>query len=219
MSTTITGTQSSPTVTVTAGKIFTSCVPNPDFVPPQGFKFPSSLQEVPINPKGPTEIPLKTQHDYTKEDYKYKDFLPYNTLTSEPPLTPYEHADAASHADPEKKALFAAIPFKKDMTPNIGTEVRGLQLTCLTNQQRDELALWVAERGLVIFREQDFVDHSIDYLKEFGSYFGRLHTHQWGVHPKGHPELTVVFRDSDKGNYFDNQAEGALNTVSWHTDM
>lgn len=149
--------------------------------------------------------------------YKYKDFLPYNTLTSEPALTPYEHVDASSRADPEKKALFAAIPTKKDMTPNIGTEVSGIQLSQLTPQQRDELALWVAERGLVIFRNQDFVDQGIDWLREFGSYFGRLHVHQWGVHPKDAPELTVVFRDSDKGSYFDNQSEGNLNTVSWHT--
>jgi sulfonate dioxygenase len=58
------------------------------------------------------------------------------------------------------------------------------------------------------------VDQSIEWLKEFGSYFGRLHTHQFGVHPKSHPDLTVIFRDHDKGNYFDNQAKGALNTLS-----
>ena len=105
------------------------------------------------------------------------------------------------------------------MTPNIGTEVSGIQLSSLTTQQRDELALWVAERGLVIFRKQDFVDQGIDWLREFGTYFGRLHVHQWGVHPKDAPELTVVYRDSDKGSYFDNQSEGNLNTVSWHTGM
>lgn len=105
------------------------------------------------------------------------------------------------------------------MTPFIGTEVWGLQLSQLNSQQKDELALWVAERGLVVFREQDFVDQGIEWLKEFGSYFGRLHVHQWGVHPKDNPELTVVFRDSDKGSYFDNQHAGQLNSVAWHTDM
>ncbi|ETN44609.1 uncharacterized protein HMPREF1541_10279 [Cyphellophora europaea CBS 101466] len=207
--------------TLSGARYHTCVVENHDFVPPKDFEFPGNLVPVQINPKGPTEVPVKTFVDYSKpeNEYRYKDFLPYNTLTSEDALTPYEHVDAASRADPDKKALLDAIPDKKDMTPNIGTEIRGIQLSGLSNQQKDELALLVAERGIVIFREQDFVDQGIDWLREFGSYFGRLHVHQWGVHPKDAPELTVVFRDSDKGSYFDNQAEGSLNTVSWHTDM
>ncbi len=139
-------------------KIHTSFKLNVNFVPPEDFAFLPILQEVLINPKGPTEIPLKTQHDYTNDDYKYKDFLLYVTLTSEPALTPYEHIDVATRADPEKKALFASIPNRKDMTPNIGIEVRGIQLSQLTDKQKDEMALYVAERGVVVFREQDFVD-------------------------------------------------------------
>ena len=106
-----------------------------------------------INPKGPTEIPLKTQHDYTNDNYKYKDFLPYVTLTSEPALAPYDHVDVAMRADPEKKAFLAVFPKRKEMTPNIGTELRGVQLSQLTDKQKDELALYVAERGIVVFRD------------------------------------------------------------------
>ena len=211
-----------PTLNTTldvSSKIHTSFKPNTNFVPPANFAFLPTLQEVLINPKGPTEIPLKTQYDYTNDDYKYKDFLPYVTLTSEPALTPYEYIDVTTRADPEKKAFFAAIPNRKDMTPNIGTEVRGIQLSQLTDKQKDEMALYVAERGVVVFRDQDFVDQGIEWLKEFGSYFGRLHTHQWGPHPKGHPDLDIAFRDSAKGTYLDDRAECALNTVAWHTDM
>ena len=200
-------------------KIHTSFTPNETFVPPEDFAFLLTLQEVPINPKGPTEIPMKTKHDYAKDDYKYKDFLLYVTLTSEPALAPYEYIDVATRADPEKKAFFAAISNRKDMTPNIGTEVRGIQLSQLTDKQKDELALYVAERGIVVFRDQDFVDQGIQWLKEFATYFGRLHTHQWGPHPKGHPDLDISFRDTAKGTYFDDLAEGALSTVAWHTDM
>ena len=182
-------------------KIHTSFKPNANFVPPKDFAFLQTLQDVLINPKGLTEIPSKTQHNYTNNDYKYKDFLPYVTLTSEPALTPYEHINVTTRADPEKKAFFAAIPNRKDMTPNIGTEVRGIQLSQLTDKQKDEIALYVAERGVVVFRDQDFVDQGIEWLKEFGSYFGRLHTHQWGPHPKGHPDLDIAFRDSAKGTW------------------
>ena len=86
-------------------KIHTSFKPNANFVPPEDLAFLPTLQDVLINPKGPTKIPLKTQHDYTDDDYKYTDLLPYVTLTSEPALTPYEHIDVATRADPEKKAF------------------------------------------------------------------------------------------------------------------
>jgi sulfonate dioxygenase len=212
-------TTASNTTPTTNLKIHSSCVPNPDFVPPDDFKFLSTLQEVPIKPKEPTEIPIKALGDYTKEEYKYKDFLPYSTLTSEPTLSPYEHFDVASRADPAKKSLFEAIPSRKDMTPNIGTEVRGIQLSQLTAQQRDKLALYVAERGLVVFRDQDFVDQSIEWLQEFGSYFGRLHGHHQGPHAKDHPELDIVYRDRGEAHAADTQVEGGLNTVAWHNDM
>lgn len=199
-------------------KVHTSYVSNLEFTPSENFSFLPTLQEVPINPKGPTEIPLKTRRDYTKDEYRYKNFLPYVTLTSEAGLAPYEHVDVASRADPEKKTLFAAIPNRVDMTPHIGTEVRGLQLSKLNEKQKDELALYVAERGIVVFRDQDFLDQGIEWIKEFGSYFGRLHTHQWGPHPKGHPDLDIGFRDGDKGTYFDDHPDVNLTSVTWHTD-
>lgn len=48
------------------------------------------------------------------------------------------------------------------MTPVIGTEVKGCQLSSLSDAQKDELALWAAECGVLVFRDQDFVDQSPD---------------------------------------------------------
>jgi len=104
------------------------------------------------------------------------------------------------------------------MTPCIGTEVLGVQLSQLSDIQKDELALYVAERGVVIFRKQNFVHQGAQWLKEYGSYFGRLHVHQWAVHVKDHPELDVVFRDSDS-SYWSSASAGTLNTTKWHSDM
>ena len=59
------------------------------------------------------------------------------------------------------------------LTPTIGSEVRGIQLSKLSNAGKDELARFVAERKVVAFRDQDFVDLPIEQLLEFGSYFGR----------------------------------------------
>jgi alpha-ketoglutarate-dependent taurine dioxygenase len=52
-----------------------------------------------------------------------------------------------------------------------------LQLSKLSDAQRNELALLIAERGVVIFRGQDFKDIGPQKQKEFGEYFGRLHIH------------------------------------------
>jgi sulfonate dioxygenase len=62
------------------------------------------------------------------------------------------------------------------LTPTIGTEVRGIQLSTLSAAGKDELARFVAERKVVAFRGQDFADLPIEKALEFGSYFGRYVT-------------------------------------------
>lgn len=62
--------------------------------------------------------------------------------------------DRAFFADPEKKALFK-VAKPVDLTESIGTVLEGAQLSQLTEQQLDELALLVNERGVVFFRDQD----------------------------------------------------------------
>jgi sulfonate dioxygenase len=62
--------------------------------------------------------------------------------------------DRAAFADPDKKALFS-IATPVDLTESIGTQLTGVQLSQLTPQQLDELALLVNERGVVFFRDQD----------------------------------------------------------------
>ena len=60
------------------------------------------------------------------------------------------------------------------LTSHIGTEIEGLQLKDLTNQQRDELALLIAERSVVFFRDQDI---SPQQQKELGEYYGKIEVH------------------------------------------
>ena len=57
--------------------------------------------------------------------------------------------DRALYADPTKAALFAESSAVEEVTPYIGTELKGLQLSKLSDVQKDELALLVAEvRGV-----------------------------------------------------------------------
>jgi len=113
--------------------------------------------------------------------YKYGDYLPvYDQTTTFPPLQPFEFNDRGLVAKKDKSNLLSkengALKVSK-LTPVIGTEIRGLQLSQLNDRQKDELALLIAERGVVVFRDQDFKDIGIDKQKEFGRYFGPLHIH------------------------------------------
>lgn len=53
---------------LSGARYHTAAIENPDFVPPSDFQFPDNLQPVPINPKGPTEVPVKTYLDYSKPE-------------------------------------------------------------------------------------------------------------------------------------------------------
>jgi hypothetical protein len=85
-----------------------------------------------------------------------------------------EYTDAGTRADPKKNALLSAASEVIHLTSNIGTEIRGLQLKDLSNQQRDELALLIAERSVVFFRDQDI---SPQQQRELGEYYGEVEIH------------------------------------------
>lgn len=86
----------------------------------------------------------------------------------------WEHVDAGARADKSKKNLFAAASKITDLTTHIGTEIEGLQLKDLTSEQRDELALLIAERSVVFLRDQQITPQQ---QKELGEYYGVVEIH------------------------------------------
>jgi len=100
---------------------------------------------------------------------KIRDHVPPEPIRE--PFTPGK--DRALFADPEKKALLSAAT-QVDLTESIGTVLEDVQLSKLTPQQLDELALLVAERGVVFFRNQDLTTEGQEQL--FG-HFGELDRH------------------------------------------
>lgn len=132
-------------------------------------------------------------------------------------LTGSEHVDAGSRADPEKKALFGAAKQVIDLTKHIGTEIVGLQLTELTNQQKDELALLIAERGVVFFRDQELDPKQ---QLELGQYYGEIEAHPMGPQVPGLAGVTVLWPDYNNQNYAQNahfrKPGGA---ARWHSDL
>lgn len=154
---------------------------------------------------------------------KYPTFLPtWDPTEKYGPLKFHKFIDPALRANPNFTNLF---PEKKKeefnvkrITPKLGSEVRNIQLSTLNDAAKDELALFVAQRGVVIFRDQDLSTKGPKFSVEFGKHFGKLHVHQTSGHPKDVPELHVVHTRPDK-NGFRNIFEDNVTSVRWHSDV
>ena len=66
-----------------------------------------------------------------------------------PPLEPFDHVEHGKVADPTFPDLLSGATSFNDITPNIGAEVRGVQLSSLTNAGKDQLALLTAQKKVV----------------------------------------------------------------------
>lgn len=138
---------------------------------------------------------------------------------------PYE--ERALRADKEKKALFGAAKEVRDLTKHIGTEIIGLQLSELTDQQKDELALLVAERVVVFFRDQDL---SPQNQLALGEYWGQIERHpQAPFVPLSNEDseefakgsgISVIWRRFLNAHFgVDESFKTRGITSGWHTDL
>lgn len=80
-----------------------------------------------------------------REEYHYAHLLPHFSQVLYPPLTPFHHVDPGTRAlaHPNPRVFLNTATEVVDMTPNLGTEVRGLHLADLDSEGRDQLALEV----------------------------------------------------------------------------
>jgi hypothetical protein len=125
------------------------------------------------------------------------------------------YVDAGTRADPEKKALLSAAKEVIHLTAHIGTEIVGLQLKDLTDQQKDELGLLIAERSVVFFRNQDI---SPQQQKQLGEWYGEVEVHPQVPSVPGVPGTTVIWpalQATEIPASF-RQTGGASR---WHTDL
>ncbi|CEQ41657.1 SPOSA6832_03412 [Sporobolomyces salmonicolor] len=124
------------------------------------------------------------------------------------------HSDPGARADKSKKALFSAATKVINLSEHIGTEVVGLQLSQLTDQQKDELALLIAERTVVFFRDQDLTP---EQQRDLGAYFGEVEVHPSAAQVPGLPGVSIIWDElapEKKSFGFRNP----FGTQDWHTD-
>ena len=93
-----------------------------------------------------------------------------------------------------------------DLNKNIGTELRGIKLLSLNDDEIAEVKQLLAERGVLVFRDQPM---TLPQQIELGRRFGKLHVHPAFAH-KEHPEALRIHADADS-SYAAGEA--------WHTDV
>jgi len=151
---------------------------------------------------------------FIKDEYEYKEYLPIYPQIDYEPFVELKMVDRGLSADPEMKALLGAATKVDDLCAAIGTQLDGIDLRTLTDQQKDELALLAAKRGVVVFRNQDA---SIYDMLDIAAHYGPVHVHSTTGVPAD-PKLAavhVVWSDGTKD--FDRIDMDRPN--SWHTDQ
>ncbi|KAL2065862.1 hypothetical protein VTL71DRAFT_3532 [Oculimacula yallundae] len=149
----------------------------------------------------------------------FPNFLPVWEVpeTKFPPLEPFEYIERALGADPLLPDLLGNDGKIEELTPAIGAEVFGVQLSKLTDKAKDQLALLTAEKKVLVFRDQDFASLPTQETIEYCRYFGRLFFHPHAGFPPGAPEITVVHRPAGNtmaAEFFDLHT----NSLAWHSD-
>lgn len=151
----------------------------------------------------------------------YPEFLPtWDPRVKLPALEFFKYDDPALRADSTFPNLFPSTgKFKiRKITPKMGNEVRGVQLSQLDDKGKDELALMLAQRGVVVFRDQDFSSKGPGFAVDFGKHFGPLHIHPTSGAPKDYPELHITYRRADPGE-FDRVFANRTNAITFHSDI
>jgi sulfonate dioxygenase len=154
----------------------------------------------------PSVAELKSQDTVTptQDDLKpkpsglsYPLYYPYHDSNEKfPPIQLFEHTDPGARANPAKPNLLTPNTTTRDISPYLGTEITGVQISQLNKEGLDELALLAAERKLLIFRDQDFKDLGPERQIEIARHFGPIHKHPTSGNVKGYPEFHVGKDDS-----------------------
>ncbi|KAK5729754.1 hypothetical protein LTR17_011720 [Elasticomyces elasticus] len=141
----------------------------------------SNITEVVVPKKDTLGLPESTRARFAKANIDLSNGYPHRPAA---PLylqdafeirnEPWVHEDAGARADKAKSSLLKAASQVIHLTSHIGTEIVGLQLKDLNDQQRDELALLIAERSVVFFRDQDI---SPQEQKALGEHYGKIEVH------------------------------------------
>lgn len=168
----------------------------------------------------------KDDYEKTLKTLKYPEFLHRTTPDKAGTYHNLPNPDHAKNdkghlGDPLFKNLFqeGAKYDKFDLSPNFGTEIEGIQLSELSDAAKNDLALYIEKRGLLVFRGQDLRDKGPEFSVNFGKYFGPLHIHPVSYSAEGFPEVFTTIRRGGDGSRYDSNFKNKTGEFTWHSDI
>jgi sulfonate dioxygenase len=150
-----------------------------------------------------------------QEIYEHEDLKPSFPVKHWPALEEIPYSDKGLLGDPSFQSLLAGATDIFDYNPKIGTEIHGVDLANLSDAAKNDLALLIATRGVVFFRNQK--ELTIEAQRELGQYFGSLHKHATTAVPKRGDldDVHVVWADEKS----QDQRAFFTPTFLWHADV
>lgn len=167
-----------------------------------------------------TENGAYTVNSTNKQLTKYPQYLPvWDPNQKFPPYKFQKYHDKGLLADDDYSHLFPNLGgfTVKKLSPKLGSEITGIQLSQLSDQGKNELSKFVAERGVVVFRDQDFNSFGPDFAIQFMEYFGPLHIHPTSGSPEGYPQMHITYRGATKEE-IESTFKTSTNSILWHSD-
>lgn len=176
-----------------------------------------TLEEKPISYD--INLPYVRLPEDANKTTHYPEYLPTWDKIWFNPLQPFEFNDPALRVkDKSKPNLLTQQVKVSHIQPSIGSIVEGVQLSTLSDEAKDELALLVSERKVLAFPNQDLIDAGPSQQQQFMNYFGKPNYQPVSGTVKGHPGFHIIHRDGNKEEIAKFLEQKATTTL-WHQDV
>ena len=150
---------------------------------------------------------------------EYPEYLPSFDPVRFTILPTFEYQDPALRATKNKPNLLLPGVTIRDVTPKMGAILSGVKLNNLSGSAKDELALLICERKVVVLREQrDFLQAGPQFQQDFMRHYGKPNYQPVTGSIKGFPGFHIIHRDgneAEKDTFFRHRMRSTL----WHQDV
>nr|GAT54959.1 TauD-domain-containing protein [Mycena chlorophos] len=165
-------------------------------------------------------IPYQPDDVDNARKMKYPQYKPTWNPVWFDPVPEFTFVDPATRADATKPSLLGAPDVAvEQLSPRMGTVLRGIDLMELDDKARDELALLISERKIVVFPEQEgFIDAGPAAQQTFMDYFGKRNYQPVSGSIPDYPGFHIIHRDGNKSElqtFFSRKTTSCL----WHQDV
>ena len=158
------------------------------------------------------------QREHAKLRTEYPDYLPNFDKVWYDKLPEFEYHDPALRACKHKPNLLLPSVVVRDITPKMGTILIGVKLEELSNEAKDELALLMAERKIVVLRDQGrFLQAGPQLQQDLMAYYGKPNYQPVTGTVKGFPGFHIIHRDNNEAE-IEKFFQHKMTSTLWHQD-